>query len=72
MTHKVEVFADVMKERWSEITLEDGSVLRAKPIVVRIFRTDQFDNEGNPMYEAVLGAHWVLVSASEDLKARKQ
>jgi len=38
-------------ERWSEITLEDGTTLRIKPNVMAVTRIDgQYDNEGNPMY----------------------
>jgi hypothetical protein len=38
-------------ERWSEIKLSDGSILRVKPVVVSVARIDGIrDPEGNPMY----------------------
>ena len=38
-------------ERWSDITLEDGTVLRVKPNVLGVTRVDnQYDPEGNPLY----------------------
>jgi hypothetical protein len=44
-------------ERWTEIRLEDGSVLKIKPVVMAVTRIEgQFDPEGNPMY-AVRAGH---------------
>lgn len=38
-------------ERWTEIKLEDGTVLRVKPSVISAIRIPgQYDPEGNPMY----------------------
>lgn len=38
-------------ERFSEFTLEDGTVLRAKPMIVSATRSDsERDQEGNPVY----------------------
>lgn len=38
-------------ERWSEVTLEDGTVLRVKPNVISAIRIDnQWDQDGNPVY----------------------
>lgn len=38
-------------ERWTEIKLEDGSVLRVKPSVLSAIRIPgHHDQEGNPMY----------------------
>jgi hypothetical protein len=38
-------------EKWSEITLEDGTIIRVKQSVASVIRIDgQFDLEGNPMY----------------------
>lgn len=39
------------KERWSELTLEDGTVLRVKPNVITAIRVEgQYDQDGNPLY----------------------
>ena len=38
-------------ERWTEITLDDGSILRLKPVVARAIRLEgKFDGEGSPIY----------------------
>jgi len=51
-------------ERWSEITLEDGTVLRIKPNVMSAIRMDgQYDPEGNPVY-AVKSAQTVTITST--------
>jgi hypothetical protein len=38
------------QEKWSEYVLENGDVIRVRPVVVDIFKsTTQFDPNGNPM-----------------------
>ena len=55
-------------ERWSEVTLEDGSVLRLKPSVLAAIRIDgEFDPEGNPMYVLRAGQLMSVVSAQPEL-----
>jgi hypothetical protein len=57
-------------ERWTELTLEDGSVLRVKPMVFGAIRLEgQWDPEGNPLYALKGGpAMSTLVSAPDRLK----
>ena len=56
-------------ERWTEIKLEDGSVLRLKPSVVSAVRiTDQWDPQGNPMYALMATNAMMVVEAPEHLK----
>lgn len=56
------------KERWSETTLADGSVLRLKAVVLRVYRAvDSYDNEGNPMYSIKMH-HVVDVETPDQLK----
>jgi hypothetical protein len=51
-------------ERWTEVTLEDGTVLRIKPNVMSAIRMDgQYDPEGNPVY-AVKSAQTVTVASA--------
>jgi hypothetical protein len=51
-------------ERWSEVTLEDGTVLRIKASVISAIRIDgQYDPEGNPAY-AVKAAQVVTVTST--------
>ena len=38
-------------ERWTELKLDDGSVLRVKPQVLKVIRAaGRYDQEGNPLY----------------------
>ena len=38
-------------ERFSNVTLEDGTILRAKLVVIKVARLEnQWDQDGNPMY----------------------
>jgi hypothetical protein len=39
------------KDGWSEYTLEDGSVIRAKAVILDVKRAvDQYSHDGNPLY----------------------
>lgn len=56
-------------ERWSEVTLEDGSVLRLKPSVLSAVRIDgEYDPEGNPMYAVKAGQILLIASAPDRLR----
>ncbi len=53
-------------ERWTELKLEDGSVLRVKPVITAIIRLDgRYDPQGNPMY-AIQGAHTMVIGSVPD------
>ena len=56
-------------EKWSKFQLEDGSVVRVRPIIAKVTRTDAFDNDGNPIYQIVVG-NVVFVDAAESLKKK--
>lgn len=54
-------------EYWSEYLLDDGTVIRLKPVVLSVMRLEgQYDNEGQPGY-AVKTNNVVVISAPEDL-----
>jgi hypothetical protein len=56
-------------ERWTEIKLEDGAVLRLKPSVLAAIRIPgQFDPEGNPMYTLKTQVMMTVAEAPEALK----
>ena len=56
-------------ERWTEVKLEDGSILRIKPSVMSAIRvTGQFDNDGNPMYALKAANQMVVAESPEALK----
>ena len=51
-------------ERFSEVRLEDGTILKTKLTVVEVVRIDgQWDNDGNPSY-SVRSANVVAISES--------
>lgn len=63
-----EVAVSESTERWTEVHLEDGSVLRFKPVVVGALRLEnRWDPEGNPLYSLKVNQVMVLVSAPEHL-----
>ena len=56
-------------ERWSEFTLEDGTILRFKMIIAAFIRSDdEHDAEGNPIY-GIKGAPQVhFVNVPDNLR----
>jgi hypothetical protein len=59
------------EEPWTRCELEDGSVVRVRPIVAKVLRTDKFDNDGSPIYQVMVG-NIVFVEAAENLKRRQE
>jgi hypothetical protein len=56
-------------ERWTELKLEDGSVLRVKPLITNILRVDgRYDPEGNPFYVIQGGSTMVIGSVPDHLR----
>ena len=65
----VEVQVTESVERWSELKLDDGSVLRVKPVVVSVTRLDgHYDPLGNPMYALQAGATMAIGSVPDHLR----
>ena len=64
---------DESTERWTELKLSDGSILRTKIVVVSAARIDnQHDSDRNPIY--VINSHTIVtvVDSPENLQARVQ
>ncbi len=60
----VEVQVRESTERWSDFTLEDGTVLRAKLMIISGVRADgEFDLNGNPVYIMNVGPVFSIVSS---------
>lgn len=58
-------------EKWNEYLLEDGTVLKMKLVLKKVYRVDgEYDEEGNPVY-VMQSTNVTSVSAPSDLK-RKQ
>ena len=56
-------------ERWTELRLEDGAVLRVKPLIMKVIRIDgRYDPQGNPLYALQGGQAMTIVSVPEHLR----
>lgn len=65
----IEVGVSESTERWTDITLEDGSVLRLKSVVLGAIRIEgQYDMEGKPVYSLKINQVMVVVSAPDHLR----
>ena len=60
-------------ERFSELKLEDGTILKTKPVVVEAIRLDdQWDNDGNPVYVLKTQNMVAVSEAREELRKKVQ
>lgn len=60
--------ANQSTERWSEYLLDDGTILRVKPVVTNIYRVEGAHNaQGDPVY-SVNFTTVVSADAPENLK----
>ena len=68
-----EVPVENSNERWSEIKLEDGTVIRVKMSVITAVRVPgQYDLAGNPMYVMNMTPTIAIVSVPENLRKKVQ
>lgn len=59
-------------EKWNEYLLEDGTVLKMKLVLKKVFRVDsEFDEEGNPVY-VMQSTNVTSISAPGDLKKKPE
>jgi hypothetical protein len=66
-----EVQVSESSERWSEFTLEDGTVLRVKMAVMSAVRLDdRYDPEGNPLYSLNFAPIVGVKSAPDSLRKK--
>jgi hypothetical protein len=55
-------------EHWNEYLLDDGSVLKLKPVVTEVLRVEgQYDPMGNPVY-VLQSTNVVAVDSPDELK----
>jgi hypothetical protein len=65
----VEVAVNESMERWTEVKLEDGSVIRLKTTVIAAARlVNRYDPEGNPIYSLKVNQIIVVASAPDHLR----
>jgi hypothetical protein len=68
----VQVQVEESTERWSEFTLEDGTVIRAKASIASCVRVDgQYDPLGNPLYLTNFQPILTIVSVPESLRKKE-
>lgn len=69
----VEIGVTESTERWSEVSLEDGTILRIKMTLLSAIRLDdRYDAEGNPIYVAKGQPVTAIVSIPQELKKKQQ
>ncbi len=67
----VEVHMISADERWSSITLEDGTTIRSKQTVTQVIRIDgEYDQDGNPVY-LTKSANVMVVDAPDSLRKKE-
>lgn len=67
----MEVPVEESSEKWSEIKLEDGTIIRVKQSVASVVRVDgQYDAEGNPLYVIKSAPAVAIVHVDERLRRR--
>jgi hypothetical protein len=55
-------------EHWNEYVVDDGTLLRLKPVVTEVMRLEgQYDQHGNPVY-IVQSTNVLSVDAPDELK----
>ena|SRR2546422_3250760 len=65
----VEVSVSESTDRWTDVTLNDGTVLRIKPIVLSALRIENlYDAEGNPAYQLKINQIMTVSSTPDHLK----
>jgi hypothetical protein len=68
-TEGFDVPVEESTERWSELILEDKSILRVKPVIAGVVRVSgQFDPDGNPLYVLRGSIMMTVVEVPENLK----
>jgi hypothetical protein len=66
----VEVPVTEAIERWSELRLEDGSIIRVKMTVSQVIRTEQYDAIGNPIYVMNMAPTVAVIQQPENLRKK--
>ena len=69
MVDAIQVSVSESTERWTEVKLDDGSVLRVKPVVLGAMRIDgRYDQEGNPLYALKANQVMTVLSSPDHLR----
>jgi hypothetical protein len=67
----VDVPVDEITERWTEIKLSDGTIMRIKQTIGQVIRVPgEWDSEGNPIYIVKVAPITTLISTPDELRKR--
>jgi hypothetical protein len=73
MAEGEEVDVDEANERWSDITLTDGTKIKVKAVVASVIRIDgQYDAIGQPLYLVKSTTAVSVVSVPDNLRRQHQ
>ncbi len=66
----IEVYMISSDEKWSSITLEDGTTIRLKPTATQVIKVEgEYDQDGNPIYLTKF-ANVMVIDAPESLRRK--
>lgn len=69
----IEVPVETANEKWSEYTLADGTIVRAKINLINIVRVEnEYDPQGIPLYQVNAQPALAFVHVPDDLMRKKQ
>jgi hypothetical protein len=67
----VEVAVDETTERWTEVKLQDGTMIRVKMTVISAARaTKDYDPQGNPIYSVNMAPVVAVASVPDKLRRK--
>lgn len=65
-----EVEFEIEKENWNSYVLDDGTRLRTKSVVAKVFRLELFKEDGEPIY-LVNSSNLISADVPEGLKKKE-
>jgi hypothetical protein len=72
MVSGTEVAVTESTERWSEVSLEDGTRIRLKGAIVSAVRIDnEYDPDGNPLYVVNVAPVMTIIEVPKEFKQKK-
>ena len=69
MVDGVEMEFEDLEEKWNEYKVKDGTKIRIKLVVARIVKTEEYNQEGDPIY-FVNSQNILVANVPDNLKRR--
>ena len=71
MVDATELSFQNVREYWNEYLLDDGTIIKLKPVATEIFRIDDhYDSQGNPVY-VLQSTNILVVNVPDEMKRPK-